>query len=265
MSNIPQYYDFHFQVNGTEKQFFQGLADFLHTLDPKIVCTSDLDVEFSDSDLTHVPQIDFVIDGKLPFYFRRTDIRGYGYDSNLTIGTSKYKAVCKNTGVNLDYYDNAATLHYTDVANRWWFISALVGENFTYFSINTTQRGGDNQPMNDNLSIAYCYGEDACYYAYNTNINRRQASTMFNLSGRTFKRTDDLLYGGFTSRFSYAAQPGKIDYVKSSVYTTNGTRLFTTNSIYDCTTVNVCDTVSLSDGVCYAIGPHQLVKIPDNN
>ena len=254
MGNIPQYYDFHFSVYGTEKQFISGLVDFLHALDSRIVCTSDLDAEFPEDDLSHVPQIDFIIDGKLPFYLRRTDGRGYGNDASLNAQTCKYKAVCKSSAVIVDFGE-AVYYTYDALATRWYFISALLGADFTYFSINTTQ------PLNANLSIAYCYGEDACYYAYNTDINRRQASTMFNLSDRTFKRTDDLLYGGFTSRFSYAAQPGKIDYVKSSVYTTNGTRLFTTNSIYDCTTVNVCDTVSLSDGVCYAIGPHQLVKI----
>lgn len=249
-------YDYIFSVNGTEKQFISGLIDYLTGLSNKITCSSNVETEFSESDLTHVPEFNFLIDGSLAFSLRRGSTSG---DAPLSSSTSKYKATCGTTTVDLDFHIGSGQERST-VTQRYYFISSIIGPNFVYISINTTQTGGDNQPLNSNLSIAYC-ADSTKHYALDTNINRRAKTDMFNMSTRTFREVSGNAYGTFLSRFSYACPPGQIDYIKSSIYQYNNNKSFESTSIYDCTTVTLGDTVSLKDGAYLAVGTHQLVKV----
>ena len=249
-------YDYNFSVNGTEKQFISGLIDYLTGLSPKITCSSNVDTEFPDSDLTHVPEFNFSIDNSLTFSLRRGSTSG---DAPLSTNTSKYKATCGTTSIDIDFCGNSSQ-SYTATVPRFYLISNIVGPNFVYISINTTQRGGDNQPLNNNLSIAYC-SDSTKHYALNIDINRRTKTTMFDMSDRTFKEVSGSAYGTFLSRFSYACPPGYIDYIKSSIYQYSNTKSFESTSIYDCSTVAIGDTVSLKDGPYLAVGTNQLVKV----
>lgn len=64
-----------------------------------------------------------------------------------------------------------------------------------------------------------------------------------------------------SSLITYAALAGYIDYIKESGYVSAGTKIFTTQYIYDCSTVTFGSTITLNDGNYMAIGEHSLVKL----
>ena len=254
-------YDYYFFVTGTEKDFAKGLATYLHDLSDNIVCTSDIDVEYDKNNLTHVPVLNFTIDGKLSFTLRR------GSDlSDVALGTAAkgYTIVYNNLSSNLNFYGNS-TIAYDTNATRYYYISSMIGIDFINVLINTTKRAWNNQLINNNLHIIYTKDSEKSYFFATTNTDRSARANIFNISSRTFTEFGGATAGVFTSRFAYGAPPGKIDYVKNAVYTSNGAKLFDIDSIYDCTTQTLESTVSLDDGSYIAVGTHQLVKVLDNS
>ena len=250
-------YDYNFSVVGIEKDFAKGLAAYLHELSDKIVCTSDIDAEYDESDPTHVPVLNFAVDDKLSFTLRR------GSDlSDVALGTAAkgYTAVYNNLSINLNFYGNS-TIAYDTNTTRTYIISSFIGIDFINLLINTTERAWNNQLFNYNLHIIYTKGSEKSYFFATTNTDRSARANIFNISSRTFTEFGGATAGVFTSRFAYSAPPGKIDYVKNSVYTSNGGKLFDITAIYDCTTVALEADVSLDDGRYMAVSPHQLVKI----
>ena len=251
-------YDYNFSVVGTEKDFAKGLAAYLHELSDKIVCTSDIDAEYDKNNLTHVPVLNFTVDSKLSFTLRR------GSDlSDVALGTAAkgYTAIYNNLSINLNFYGNS-TIAYDTNAIRYYYISSLIGIDFVNVLINTTERAWNNQLFNYNLHIIYTKDSEKSYFFATTNTDRSARANIFNISSRTFTEFGGATAGVFTSRFAYSAPPGKIDYVKNAVYTSNGAKVFDINSISDCTTQALESNVSLDDGAYIAVGPHQLVKIP---
>ena len=62
--------------------------------------------------------------------------------------------------------------------------------------------------------------------------------------------------------FSYEARTGYLDFISHSSFVSGSTKAFTSTDIYDCTTVNFGDTLSLKDGANFlAIGAHSMVKL----
>ncbi len=256
-------YDYYFSVTGTEKEFISGLIDYLHNIDSRIVCSSDVDTEFSTSDLTHVPTFNFSIDGSFSFTLKRSKIvNSVSTEAPLSDSASGYIATFGSLTINITF---AVTTAYAwDYnATRGYFISDFVNSNFILLLINTTERNWQNVRLNNNMSIVYCKSGTNSFYAINNSINSLVKSNVFNISDRTFYDISDELnaYGTFLTRFDYLSQPGKIDYIRSSVYLSGDQKKFDITCIYDCTEVPVCSTVSLSDGPYYAVGPHQLVKV----
>ena len=64
--------------------------------------------------------------------------------------------------------------------------------------------------------------------------------------------------------FSYEARTGYLDFISHSSFVSGSTKVFTSNDVYDCTTVNFGDTLSLKDGANFlAIGAHSMVRLDD--
>lgn len=64
--------------------------------------------------------------------------------------------------------------------------------------------------------------------------------------------------------FSYEARTGYLDFISHSSFVSGSTKAFTSTDIYDCTTVNFGDTLSLKDGANFlAIGAHSMVRLDD--
>jgi hypothetical protein len=66
--------------------------------------------------------------------------------------------------------------------------------------------------------------------------------------------------------FSYEARTGYLDFISHSSFVSGSTKAFTSTDIYDCTTVNFGDTLSLKDGANFlAIGAHSMVRLDEED
>lgn len=64
--------------------------------------------------------------------------------------------------------------------------------------------------------------------------------------------------------FLFEARTGYLDFISHSSFVSGSTKAFTSTDIYDCTTVNFGDTLSLKDGANFlAIGAHSMVILDD--
>ena len=64
--------------------------------------------------------------------------------------------------------------------------------------------------------------------------------------------------------FSYEARTGYLDFISHSSFVSGSTKVFTSTDIYDCTTVNFGDTLSLKNGANFlAIGEHSMVRLDE--
>lgn len=65
-----------------------------------------------------------------------------------------------------------------------------------------------------------------------------------------------------STMFSYEARTGYLDFISHSTFVSGVTKVASTNDIYDCTTVNFGDTLSIENGVNFlAIGSHSMVPL----
>lgn len=237
-------------VYGTEKEFMSAVINYITGLDSKITCSSDPDVEYDSSDLTHVPTFNFSIDGKVSFTLERPaalNIAAYTY--NVTCGSYSSSPAFKHGGV----------VAYNAVDYRGFPISHIVNDNFVFISI-----GGfawNSGYSNLNINIIYAKSGNKNYLSVFTGVDPLRKDILFNIGQRSFSEMNSDVSATFLSRFAYKAMPGKIDYIKSSVYANNGSKKFDIASIYDSSTVTVGDTISLKDGPYIAVGSHQLVKV----
>lgn len=66
--------------------------------------------------------------------------------------------------------------------------------------------------------------------------------------------------------FSFEARTGYLDFIAHSSFVSGSTKMFTSTDIYDCTTVNFGDTLSLKDGANFlAIGAHSMVRLDEED
>lgn len=237
---------------GTEKEFIATVVSYITGLSDKITCSTDLDTEFSGSDLTHIPEIVFSVGGAELKLKRTAPLSGVCYSYNIINGQSSIACL----------FDGRNPTIYTTVANRHYWISDIICDDFILLSIVGDAWGG---PYSGDGNIIYVASSGSTYnYSFFTDISSGgyTKARLFDISSRIFKNSSNpSIVGTFLSRFSYGAPPGKIDYIKSTIYQNQGTKVFESTSIFDCTTVTVGDTVSLKDGPYLAVGPHQLIKI----
>jgi hypothetical protein len=236
---------------GNEKSFITSVVTYLTNLDSRITCISDIDAEFDETDLSHIPIIKFYIDDKI--YLTLTRVNA------LSNQTYQYYVDCKGVRATVSW----GTSYQRWVATRRHYaISSIINDNFILLSINGYYSNG--YPSNDNFNIVYTKQSSGSYYSTATNITFG-LTNIFDISSRTFYLNvfGGGAYGTFTSRFPYKANAGYIDYTNGGIYVSNTQKQFTLNCIRDCTEVTVGTSVALRDGTYYAIGPHQLVKVLD--
>lgn len=67
-----------------------------------------------------------------------------------------------------------------------------------------------------------------------------------------------------SNMFPFEARTGYLDFVSHSSFLSGSTKVFASTDIYDCTTVNFGDTLSLKDGANFlAIGAHSMVRLDE--
>lgn len=245
-------YDHELGITGTEKEFVQKIIDYLEGLNTKIVCTSDIDDEFDETDLTHVPVFTFKIDNNLTFTLTR-------YYNNavapLSSDAHDYFFNCGSVSAKLQFFNNWQPASRTAVTYRSIHATHSVNDDFILLTLRSGYDHGEN------ANIVYTTSNSKYYTAIRDFQGTYSKANVFDITNRTFLESGTGNTGAILSRFSYIAEPGKIDYIKSAVCTNNGEKVFEFTSVFDCTTLTIGDTVSLKDGSYMAVGPHQLVKM----
>lgn len=266
------------EAYGTEKDMYRSIINYLTSLDSRIVCDTDLDTEWdtSLSDSNHLPTFVFSVnnipmfslsrDGNIAMYYRQA--------SKFLIFKLLLDGVPANQISIRNKKDSPETQTQWDTSyTRGLTISHVINDNFILLSFaacsdaivpqttDTTWRDTDNATFALSLSNNQVY-IGATKAASSAPYTPYSKAYCFDISDYTlYNVTTPSSVGTFISRFSYGAPVGSIDYIKSSVYQSNGSKIFENKAVYDSTTVNVGDAVSLKDGSYVAVGTHQLVKV----
>lgn len=247
--------------NNTEPELMKAVISYITGLDSRITCSEDPDYEYNKAERgdSYIPAFKFYIGSKLIFTMSR-DVTL----NNAAQGFGIYVKTSSQTIVSKWVADLTSAKYYNVKSDRSFCIAHIISDNFILLDIHQPYESYGQRP---GITIVYTISDTSDYVAYkttdqNSDYNR---SNIFNISSRLFYNFSEASSGTFVSRFPYKSVPGKIDYVKSCVYATAGQKQFNIRAIYDCTEVTVGDTLSLDDGRYIAVGPHQLVKVLDNN
>lgn len=92
-------------------------------------------------------------------------------------------------------------------------------------------------------------------------IYRYMGSSAVNIMGGTAYNSDGTNPCTSTNVFSYASNPGYIDYISKSSFISGGIKSYETPYIYNCSTVTLGSTCALNDGNYFALGANFLVKL----
>lgn len=138
-------------------------------------------------------------------------------------------------------------------------LEIIEGDNILFFKL-----GPEQQLINNTIFIVELKNGDKTYLSYNT-VAASLGFDYYNIENIKF--TD--IIGTFNSAikspmFSYEARTGYLDFISHSSFVSGSTKVFTSTDIYDCTTVNFGDTLSLKDGANFlAIGAHSMVRLDE--
>ena len=243
--------------NSTEAEFMKAVISYITGLDSRITCSEDPDYEYDREERGdyYTPVFNFYIGSKLIFTISRdVNLR------NAAGGFGIYVKTNSQTLANKWVADINGSKYYGVRDNRAFRIAYVISDNFILLDIHQNFSSEDSIP---GIAVIYTISDTSDYVAYKVidPASSYNKSSIFNISGILFYNFSNASSGTFVSRFSYKSVPGKIDYVKNSVYATAGQKQFDIKGIYNCTTVTSGNTVSLDDGSYIAVGPNQLVKI----
>lgn len=247
---------------GTEKEFWAKAIEEITALSPEITCIGSVDQY--DGEPTTIPEFVFAFHGKEMLKLkRRVAINTATGRFDTTVFVNDY-----NVFLNQEMIIGS-DWSPTVIGARSLKISWLITQNFIIFCVCA----GVGSWGLRNLGLVSIKNEDAIYgdgwWKNEDTLPTRER--LFNIyqkpdghSVYNFRDFNSAIIGTFTSRFQYKADAGLIDYARGAVYTNNGSRVFDISCIYDCSTVAIGDSVSLSSGSYLAVGPHQLVKVLDS-
>ena len=249
-------------VTGTEKEFMTKLINTITGLSTAITCTGSVD-QYDSGDTSTVPTFTFAFNGKdMLTLTRAAAISSAANIFNVDIFVDDY-AISTNQEI---VFCNSSQLPSAEV-NRIIDLSWIVSDNLILLCLmaNIEHYGYKHHTILNIKSGDVVYGDGW----YKNNSPQESRNAIFNIYQKPLSGTqyfvlrdfDSDSTGSFTSRFACTSMPGQIDYVKSAVYTNGGYKVFDITSVYDCTTLNVGDTVALKDGAYLAVGPNQLVKV----
>lgn len=256
------------QTQSHEKLFYKAIKNYILSMNSKITCAEDPEEEFDVSlkGGDHVPTLNFALNGVHLFkMYRPAALESDG--SEIAVNTVNFEldAVAEVPyqilAINFIPSSTSQTWTQSTVGNRGIWFTYVANDNFLYIwfgCYNQILR----QEENINGGYVCCLSNNVLYLASTGYGAAGSKQSIFNLSGLTFyDGATPGKVGTFLSRFTYAAPPGSIDYIKSSIYMSSNEKVFENRAIYDSTTVTIGDTVSLQDGSYVAIGTHQLVKV----
>jgi len=249
-------FDLSISSSSTEVAFVKAIISAITGLDDRITCIDDPDTEYAQGG-SYKPKFRFCLNSVEFFRFQRNS----GTSSRNSSFAFSYTLNDTPTSISTVAYSSDSS-DWSVSTSRTYKFSYIVSGDFIAFCIAKPYVSGTNR---DHIVFSCILSSNDSYVssymnAYSSNYN---VETVFNLSERTFRS----ISGGainnmtFLSRFTYKAQPGKVDYIKNSIYTSSGSKIFDTTALYDCSEVASGSTVSVNDGAYLAVGPHQLVKV----
>jgi len=238
------------KISSSENEivFMTDVVNFILSLDPRITC----DTTVADAYAEGTPTFNFSIGGVVTLSMvRSADISGKALEFNFT---------CGSTTANTIYFSNNwRNGSVSQNMYREWNIACIVTDTLIFFMLGGCTAG---DYYNRNMCISLITS-DSKHYLNIASFQTYGRSNIFNIadSGRVYTEVETSTTGSFLSRFAYKAPAGQTDYIANSICMNNGSKVFTIDSVYDCTEVIPGNMVSLTDGSYVAIGTHQLVKI----
>lgn len=263
---MSAFYENTISITGIEKDFMSALISTLTGISSAVTCTGD--ISQYDGATSVKPEFVININGKPTITLTRTAALSSNGTFNIKVDVGGNSIIASS---QIKFW--SGTFGPNSSTARGAYISWIASTNGNVIFINireyiATSRYTGNWAIstfkiNDNV-----YGDGFYLSKIDNPISKDE---LFDLSKypsgntyspylyRNYDNANDS--GSFTSRFQYATKPGIIDYVKSSIYTNSGEKKLECSSLFDCSTVNPGDTVSLKDGAYLAVGTHQLVKV----
>ena len=257
------------KVYGTEIAFMKAVINHILSASTRFSCDEDPDDEYDSTEKgsDYVPSFIIKIDGRPLIKLVRganlstgcLHFTGYVYTSSseLTSGSGE---------INFKVTNAQSIAGVSDVLYRHFFTNILINDNIVNLCF---MGGGDNGGYRvSNVWVTEFASSNKVYRSnvinnsyWNTPYDKYLVVTNDGTTKRTFKDYASEVTGIFASRFSFASQPGKIDYIKSSVCVSGSNKVFDITSVYDCTGITIGSTVSLKDGAYLAVGPNSLIKV----
>lgn len=170
--------------------------------------------------------------------------------NEATIATIGSEGGNTRTGSGLQFAQSSTWPKYNANATRRYRVSKYISDNtfiIWFGDFNKTSW------KNSNLFIMGIKDtSNNWHYSAGSNID---TAVFYDLEGSSAAKSP---------MFSYEARTGYLDFISHSSFITGGTKAFTSTDIYDCTTVNFGDTLSLKDGANFlAIGAHSMVRLDE--
>lgn len=245
------------ESNGNEVDFMKDVIAYITGIDSGITCEDDPDDEYDVGTVgtSHIPTFRFSFNNNHVMTIKRTyDLSSYS--QYMTIDFIKDDQII---GSNYISFIAQAKQWDTD-ANRKFSMSYIESSGFYILDFV----GTFSQSAAPRFNIVFAESGNNSYGSYKIetiNSSDYKISVVFNTSEYVYTGIDSEISGTALSRFTYKTQPGKVDYIKSSIYVNSGVKQFEIFQLYDCTEVSPGSAVSLKDGAYLAVGPHQLVKV----
>lgn len=239
------------ESTGNEVDFMKNVIAYITGINNVITCLDDPDDEYDEGTVgtDHIPTFRFSFNGNHILTISRGD--------KLSAASSSINIRFINNGNII--VTNSVYYMYRGIA---WSSNGLRQFKMSYIDspgiciLNIT---GYNTVQF--FTVLFAESRSNSYGSYNINASAYTVANIFNISECTLYDNSASIQGEFISRFAYKAQPGKVYYIKSSIYVNDNVKQFDLTPIYDCTEVSPGSTVSLEDGAYLAVGPHQLVKV----
>lgn len=243
------------ESTGNEVDFMKDVIAYITGINNAITCEDDPDDEYDVETVgtDHIPTFRFLFNNEHILTIRRSD--------KLSDGASyMYFTFISNGNIISD--NNIVGFMYSGKA---WSYNTLRQFKMSYieapglYIINAV-----SYSISNSFVVLFAEAGNSNYGSYKyegINSSSYTISNIFNISQCVLYDNSNPVQGSFLSRFAYKAQPGKVDYIKSSIYANNNIKQFDLTSIYDCTEVSPGSAVSIKDGAYLAVGPHQLVKV----
>ena len=258
-------------ATGHEKEYYRAIKNHILGISSIFTCDNDPDDEFdygTNGD-DHIATLSFKINNVYSFKLYRPDVLkrnssevgvyaiNFAMDVNEQVPSSSGHLRFKFG----DYGMNDPVAQSVDL-KRGLIISHFIGDNFVLLCFSPAAYSWSGQGNSDTKRLVRCSSGSTTIVASSIGgVSGLTEASMFNVSEMSFYNLASPSVGGvFLSRFTYAAPPGQIDYIKSSIYQNAGSKVIENMAIYDSSTVSVGSTVSLKDGSYFAVGSHQLVK-----